>query len=133
MGAPLLQAPLDNENEIDGSALETLFFQHYCALTEFVQWDQKLYYWRTAQKAEVDFVSYGEAGLFAFEIKRGHILRQDELNALKTFKEDYPMARCFFLYGGQDERLVDGIQILNFAKALWSLPELLGLPSFSEE
>jgi uncharacterized protein len=124
------KGPLDSESEIDGSALETLFFQHYGALGEFAQWDQQLYYWRTAQKAEVDFVSYGEAGLFAFEIKRSHTLRQEELNSLKLFKEDYPVAKCFFLYGGSDERFLDGIQIMSFEKALRNLPEIFGLPLF---
>ena len=121
------KGPLDSESETDGSALETLFFQHHQTLGEFVQWDQQLYYWRTAQKAEVDFISYGELGLFAFEIKRSSSLRQQELSALKLFKEDYPMAKCFFLYGGEQEHLLDQIQILNFERALWRLPELMGL------
>ncbi len=121
------KGPLDSDSEVDGSALETLFFHHHRALGEFTQWDQELFYWRTAQKAEVDFVSYGGLGIFAFEIKRGAVLRQEELNALKLFKQDYPMAKCFFLYGGREERLLDQIQILNFEKALWKLPELMGV------
>jgi predicted AAA+ superfamily ATPase len=120
------KGPLDSLPELDGSALETLFFQHYNALGEFLQWDQKLFYWRTSQKVEVDFVSYGEEGLFAFEIKRSSTLRQEELSGLKLFKEDYPMAKCFFLYGGNDDRIVDGIQVVNFEKALWQLPRYFG-------
>lgn len=120
------KGPLDSESEIDGSALETLFFQHYQVLGEVVQWDQQLYYWRTAQKAEVDFVSYGELGLFAFEVKRSSVLRQEELKALKLFKEDYPVAKCFFLYGGNEDRLFDQIHVMNFEKALQKLPELMG-------
>ncbi len=119
--------PLDSNEEMDGSSLETLFLQHYRALTEFSQWDQRLYFWRTASKAEVDFVSYGERGLFAFEIKRGVAVRQEELRSLKLFKEDYPMAQCFFLYGGQDERVIDQIEVLNFENALWRLPEIMNV------
>jgi len=121
------KGPLDSENEVDGSALETLFFHHHRALGEFSQWDQQLYYWRTAQKAEVDFVSYGELGLFAFEIKRSSTIRQEDFSALKLYKEDYPAAQCFFLYGGTEERLFDQIQVLGFEKALWRLPELMGI------
>ncbi len=120
------KGPLDSESELDGSALETLFYHHHRTLGEYVQWDQQLYYWRTALKAEIDFVSYGEAGLFAFEVKRSHTLRTEELEPLRQFKQDYPMAKCFFLYCGQEERLVDQIQIVNFEKALWSLPKWMG-------
>jgi len=120
------KGPLDSPSEIDGSALETLFFQHHRALGEFTQWDQELFYWRTAQKAEVDFISYGDLGLFAFEIKRSSSVRHEELNALKLFKEDYPIAQCFLLYGGEQEYRLDGIQICNFEKALWKLPQLMG-------
>ncbi len=77
------KGPLDSDSEIDGAALETLFFHHHRALGEFVQWNQQLYYWRTAQNVEVDFVSYGELGFFAFEIKRSSSIRNEELRGLK--------------------------------------------------
>lgn len=120
------KGPLDTPEEIDGAALETLFFQHHRALGEFLQWDQQLYFWRTSSKVEVDFVSYGEKGIFAFEIKRSAKVREEELVALKLFLTDYPMAKTFFLYGGDQEYLIDGIQVLNFEKALLCLPELMG-------
>lgn len=116
--------------EIDGPALETLFFQHYRALGEFLQWDQKPFYWQTANKVEVDFVSYGEEGLFAFEIKRSALTRDEDLNGLRLFKQDYPMAKCFLLNFSQskteNETIRDNIRILNFEKALWDLPRLMG-------
>ncbi len=124
------KGPLDSPEEIDGAALETLFFQHYRALSEWVGWDQKLFYWRTAQQTEVDFVSYGEAGLFAFEIKRAPILRHQDLAGLKLFSEDYPEAQCFFLYSGDQEYTLDHIRVLNFEKALLRLPQLMGLNRF---
>src|SRR5690606_31465696 len=80
------KGPLDSSDELEGSSLETLFFHHHRALMEFIQTDQQLYYWRTAQKAEVDFVSYGERGIFAFEIKRSSVIRQEDLLALKLFQ-----------------------------------------------
>lgn len=118
------KGPLDLESDIDGSALETLFLQHYRALAEFSQWDQQLFFWKTANHVEVDFVSYGEKGLFAFEVKRGSSVSLSELSGLRQFKADYPMAKCFFLYGGDQERLIDGIDVIPFASALWKLPEI---------
>jgi hypothetical protein len=37
------------------------------------------------------------------------------------------MAKCYFLYGGEQERQLDQIEILNFEKALWNLPALMGI------
>lgn len=120
------RGPLDIDVEIDGPALETLFFQHYRALGEFLQWDQKPFYWRTANKIEVDFVSYGEEGLFAFEIKRSPVIRDEDLAGLRLFKQDYPMAKCFLLNFNPEETFRDDIHILNFEEALWDLQKLMG-------
>lgn len=120
------KGPLDSDADIDGPLLETIFMQHYRALGEFCRWDQKLYYWKTAHNVEVDFVSYGEEGLFAFEIKWSSVIRQEELDGLRLFRQDYPMAKCFFLCATLDEKVYDNIHILNFERALKSLPELMG-------
>lgn len=121
------KGPLDSDADIDGPSLETLFLQHYRALGEFCQWDQKLFYWKTANNVEVDFVSYGEEGLFAFEIKRSSVIRQEELDGLRLFQRDYPMAKCFFLCATLEEKIFDNIHILNFEKALKDLPLLMGV------
>jgi uncharacterized protein len=121
------RGPLDVNAEIDGAALETLFFQHLRALGEFTEWDQTLYFWKTADKKEVDFVSYGSLGLFAFEIKRSTVIRDQDLDALRTFGQDYPMAKRFVCYGGERESVRDGISILNFEEALRRLPEIFGV------
>lgn len=122
------KGPLDNDAEIDGPSLETLFLQHYRALGEFLQWDQKLHFWKTANDVEVDFVSYGEEGLFAFEVKRSHFLRDSDLDGLRLFQQDYPMAQCFFLCGisVEEEKVIDNIRIVNFENALKTLPVLFG-------
>lgn len=122
------KGPLDSPEEIDGAALETLFFQHHQALMEFSGLEQKLYFWKTAKKIEVDFVSYGEAGIFAFEIKRSSRITKDDLQGLKLFKKDYPEATCFFCYGGDKEYEHDGVKIVNFEKILLKLPYLITDP-----
>jgi predicted AAA+ superfamily ATPase len=120
------KGPLDHPEELDGPSLETLFYQHYRALGDFVRWDQKMYFWKTANKVEVDFVSYGEEGLFAFEIKRTSFLRQEDFSGLKLFKEDFPQAKCFLFCFVEEEKIWDQIHIIPFEKALWKLPELMG-------
>jgi predicted AAA+ superfamily ATPase len=120
------RGPLDSEAEIDGPALETLFLQHFRALGEFANWDQKIYYWKTANNIEVDFVSYGEEGLFAFEIKGTSVLRQDDLGGLRLFKQDYPMAKCFLLNFDQNDKVIDDIHILPFERGMKELPQLMG-------
>lgn len=127
------RGPLDSEAELDGAALETLFFQHYRGLGEFTQWEQNIFYWRTASDVEVDFVSYGKEGLFAFEIKRSSVTRSDDLKSLRLFKKDYPMAKCFLLNLSHDDKVLEDIRIMNFEKALWSLPELMGVKLPSSE
>jgi predicted AAA+ superfamily ATPase len=127
------KGPLDSEEERDGAALETLFLQHYRALGEFSGWDQELYYWRTSAEHEVDFVSYGPLGLFAFEIKRGSIAREEDLKALRLFKKDYPMAKAFLLYGGTEQYREDGIEILGYEDGIRRMPELIGVSIGSQK
>lgn len=122
------RGPLDTPEEIDGAALETLFLQHHRALGEFVKWDQELFFWRTSNRAEVDFISYGSAGIFAFEIKRSHQVRTADLHSLQLFQQDYPKARCFLFYGGKEQKRIDGIDVIPFEMGLSRLPEIFGVP-----
>lgn len=121
------QGPLDSDSEAEGAALETLFFHHHRALGAFSEWEQTLYFWRTADKKEIDFISYGPLGLFAFEIKRGSIVRDQDLSALRTFKSDFPMAKCYLLNFSDHESFRDDVQIMNFEHALKILPEIFGV------
>jgi hypothetical protein len=47
------------------------------------------------------------------------------LKGLKAFKEDYPTATCYLLYLGDQERIIEGIQVLPFTKAVKQLDKLL--------
>lgn len=53
---------------------------------------------------EVDFVIYGEDGLWAFEVKNGVTVGERDLRGLRAFLEDYPEVEARLLYRG-DERL----------------------------
>ena len=117
---------LDTQSEIAGAGLETLFYQSALALIAYKKLNYKIYYWRTENGVEVDFVLYGEHALFAFEIKHSQTIHSRMLTGLKHFKQDYPMAKCYILYLGQQTLYLSGeIIAMPFGEALKTLPELL--------
>ncbi|OAI48737.1 ATPase [Gammaproteobacteria bacterium SCGC AG-212-F23] len=119
------RGPLDLTEEIDGAVLETVFLVHLRALNDYCRLGYHLYYWRTSNGAEVDFIVYGEKGLFAFEIKRKRTLHKADFTGLRAFLQDYPIARCYLLYGGEHEEYHDHIQVLPFVKGLAQLLSIL--------
>ena len=106
------KGPFDRPDEIDGAALEGLVAQHLKAWVSFRDHRDELYFWRTKAGSEVDFVIYGESGIFAFDVKNTNVIRKADLRHLKTFLADYPMADGFFLYRGKEKRLKEGILCL---------------------
>jgi len=121
------KGPLDTEEEIDGAALETLLLANLRALNDAFELGYEIHYWRTGNGLEVDFVLYGERGLIAFEAKRSERVRDEELASLLAFREDYPMARAFFVHPGTQRAHHRGIEIMPIAHALKHLDELLGV------
>ena len=119
------KGPLDSPEELDGAALETLFLQQVRALNDYFQWRYEFYYWRTSLKQEIDFILYGEKGLHAFEIKRQSKLSSKDFQHLKVFKQDYPMAHCYLLYGGTRAYFENDIQVIPFEQALFKLKKFL--------
>ncbi len=117
--------PLDMPEEIEGISLETLLFQELNAVNTDYGLGYKIYYWRTAANAEVDFVLYGNKGIRAFEIKRTARISDSMLKGLKFFLADYPMSKAYFVYGGSREMRDGKISILPIEDALRRLPELL--------
>ncbi len=86
----------------------------------------ELSYWHTRQRDEVDFVLYGERGLHAFEVKLTSTFRPADLAGLRAFRDEYPVAKCRLLYGGERAYEVDGFEVLPVAEALPKLGALLG-------
>ena len=117
---------LDSPSEIAGPGLETLFYQSILAIISYLRLDYKVYYWRTVSGVEVDFVIYGEDGLYAFEVKHCNTVHSKMLTGLKHFKQDYPMAKCYLLYLG-DKKLYfdDNIVAMPFVDTLHVLDKLL--------
>jgi predicted AAA+ superfamily ATPase len=117
--------PLDLNEEIDGPALETLFLQQLRAINDYFDLDYKIYYWRTVDGVEVDFVVYGQNGMHAFEIKRSDRWTESDLAGLKAFGEDYPMAKRHFVYLGNKTEYYKDIRIIPLQAAVFELATLL--------
>ncbi len=123
------KGPLDRPEEIGGLALEGLVAQHLRAWVSYQGKDNALYYWRTQKGVEVDFVVYGENGLYALEVKNSAKVQPEHLKGLRAFSEDYPEARCLLLYRGK-QRLMKGnvlclpcedfLRGLRPGKAIWA-------------
>ncbi len=119
------KGPLDSPEEIDGDGLEILFLAHLRAVNDYYRLGYQLFFWRTSNNVEVDFVVYGEQGLFAFEIKRTRFINRSHLSGLRAFSEDYKIAKCYLLYGGDHEEYHDHIHVLPFLQGLQQLVEIL--------
>lgn len=117
--------PLDRVEEIEGAALETLVFQELNSMNKILDLGYEIYYWRTFNQIEVDFVLYGDRGIMAFEVKRNAKVRLSELQGLKLFLKDYPMARAYYLYGGDRHYREGNIDVMPIKDALSGLQHIL--------
>ena len=119
------KGPLDAPEEIDGAALETIVLQELRAWISYNHLDLSIYYWRTTNGQEVDFVLYGAEGLIALEVKRSNRFDRKDLKGLKAFKSDYPSARCILLYGGKENLYYDDLEIIPMEKIIRNPQQLL--------
>lgn len=113
--------PLDAPEEIEGAALEGLVAQHLSAWCDYSPGGHDLCFWLTRSKVEVDFVIYGETGLYAFEVKNAAKVRPEDVRALASFGEDYPESQRFLIYRGKERLVRDGILCLPCEEFLLSL------------
>lgn len=119
------KGPLDSPHEIDGQALEGLVAQSLRAWISYRGGDNKLYYWRTHSGLEVDFVIYGEDGIYAIEVKNSSKIKVEYLKGLKAFLKEYPESKCALLYRGRERLKRDDILCMNIDEFLLNLrPDL---------
>ena len=117
--------PLDTPEEVGGISFESLFFQELVAINDYLGFGYKIYYWKTSNNMEVDFVLYGNRGLKIFEVKRKGKIAGSDLRGLKAFLNDYPSAKAYLIYGGDREMSDKKINILPFEYTLKNLNVLL--------
>jgi predicted AAA+ superfamily ATPase len=126
------KGPFDRSGEIDGAALEGLVAAHLRAWIAYSGERDKLFFWRTHHGLEVDFVVYGERGIFAIEVKNSQRIRLQDLRSLRAFQEDYPESTAVLLYRGKDLLKKEGIWCIPCEHFLLSLsPEKSLLQSFA--
>ena len=92
----------DQENEINGLALEGLVAQHLKAWIDSQIENYQLNFWQTSSKVEVDFIVTGPNCFLAIEVKNGTVIHPSDLRGIETFKEDYPESKQIILYRGKD-------------------------------
>ncbi|MBI5754242.1 ATP-binding protein [Candidatus Peregrinibacteria bacterium] len=106
------KGPYDLPEETDGAAIETLIFQELKAVNSYLDLGYGIFYWRTVDEVEVDFILYGEKGLKAIEVKRTSRINPKDLRGLKAFSKDYPLAKCYLLYSGDKKLFDNNIEII---------------------
>lgn len=116
---------VDTTQELNGVALETLFFQELRAINDYFEFNYDLYYWRTSHGVEVDFIACNQKALLAFEVKSKKRISSKDLKGLKTFKQDYPMAKCYIIHMGERREYHGDITAIPLREALLDLPKLL--------
>lgn len=119
------KGPLDSSEDIDGAALETLVWQEIMAMNDYFGWGYACYFWRTADGHEVDVVLYGERGIIGVEVKRSARVNDAMLKGLRTFREQYPMARTFLVYGGDRTFWQENTRVLPIVDFLKNIDEVL--------
>ncbi len=117
--------PLDLVEEVEGISYETLFLQVLTAINDYLKTGYKIYYWRTSNNTEVDFVLYGPNGLKVFEVKRKGKITSKDLKELNIFRTDYPEAEAYCIYGGQRELSSGKIRIIPIEYALKNMDKIL--------
>jgi len=119
------RGPLDTPELIGGSALETLVYQELLAINEYHRLGFELFFWRTVDQHEVDFILYGPKGLIAIEVKSSKTVHPAELRGLQLFKEEYPVAKLYLFYCGKEAIHRGDVEIVPVATFLPKLFELL--------
>ncbi|MBU1121919.1 MAG: ATP-binding protein [Candidatus Omnitrophota bacterium] len=119
------KGPLDMPEVMEGITFESLFFQELMAINDSLNLGYNIFYWRTANNVEVDFILYGEKGIIAFEVKRSAKVSKPMLTGLRAFLKDYPMARAYLIFNGDRYLQEDNIEILPATRAFKELPQIL--------
>lgn len=116
---------IDTIQEIDGVALENLFFQNIITINDSFNLNYKFYYYRTVSGTEVDFIAYGPKGFHAFEIKSNRNVISKHLRGLRAFAKDYPEAKLHLFYLGKDRMYKNNITIHPFESDIKTLLSIL--------
>ena len=93
-----------------GKSFEHFIFLELVAANSYQEWDTKIKYWRTNSGLEVDFVLGN--GSVAIEVKSR--IRSRDLRGMKAFVDEFKPRRSIIVTAEPINRVVDGIEILNY-------------------
>jgi uncharacterized protein len=65
-------------------------------------------------------------GIYAFEIKRSRKVHSQDLKSLQLLQLDYPGAKPYLLYGGEQTECHGSITVMPYKQAIKSLLNLIG-------
>lgn len=116
-----LKGPLDHPAEVMGNAIEGLVAQHLKAWIAYTGQKNDLYFWRNRYQHEVDFILYGETGLFAIEVKYSNEIRKEDLKGIESFLQEYPTAITILLYRGKEVLKKGNVWVIPIEKFLMKL------------
>jgi len=101
--------PLDTGREIGGGALEGLVAAHLRAWMANAPGKNELFYWRTRAGLEVDIILFGEAGLYAIEVKSSGKIVENDFRGLQAFLRDYHEAKAVMVMPNPPSGAISGI------------------------
>jgi predicted AAA+ superfamily ATPase len=119
------QGPLDIDKEINGAIVETLVLQQIIAINHYLNLNYKIYYWRTINQTEVDFILYGPKGIIAIEVKSNSKYSPKYIKGLNLFSKDYPEAKKYFIYTGKEKRYINNVKVVPIEEFLLNLDKYL--------
>lgn len=116
------RGPLDRATEIEGACLEGLVYQQLRAWNDYLDEPNRLYFWRTRNGVEVDFVIYGPKAFRAIEVKNSMRVDRSDASGLEAFHADYPEAELTLLYRGErSQRITDNVTAVPVSEFLAGL------------
>lgn len=109
-----LRSPLESQDR--GYLLETLFLNELQAFVSYERLGGKIYYWRTADGNEVDFILKVGNEVFGFEVKSTTSWKTSYNFGLKTLLESGKIKKGFGIYLGEHVLKQEKISIVPFTQ-----------------
>lgn len=97
-------------------AMESWVYQNLKALCAYSKKRYRLFYWRTTDKTEVDFIiSLEDTAVWAIEVKCTAHPKEAHFEGLRRFREEFPKTKCALVCNvATSSRKEDGILASHF-------------------
>jgi predicted AAA+ superfamily ATPase len=116
---------LDRATNIYGAAVEGFVLQEMKAYNMYYKLDLQIYFWRSANDHEVDFVVYGQNKIIAIEVKGAKNIDRSDFKSLLEFKKDYEEAQLYYLYSGDRVETYGNINVVPIVDFLKNFQQIV--------